>query len=82
MLAKKTSKNQLTLPKEVVKSFPDTEYFDVSVKDRKIILMPVKITLADAAIEGIRDKLKKLGITKGDVAEAVKWARKKKRQSR
>jgi len=82
MFAKKTSKNQLTLPKEVVKSFPDAEYFDVSVKDRKIILMPVRITPADAALEGIRDKLKKLGITEGDVAEAVKWARKKKRQSR
>lgn len=82
MLAKKTSKNQITLPKEIVKSFPDTEYFDVSIKDSKIILMPVKITPADAAIEGIRDKLKKLGITKGDVGEAVKWARKKKRQSR
>jgi hypothetical protein len=27
MLAKKTSKNQLTLPKEIVKAFPDTEYF-------------------------------------------------------
>ena len=82
MLAKKTSKNQLTLPKEVVKSFPDVEYFDVSVKDRKIILMPVKITPADAALEGIRDKLKKLGITEDVVDEAVKWARKKKRQSR
>ena len=82
MLAKKTSKNQLTLPKEVVKSFPDAEYFDVSVKDRKIILMPVRITPADAALEGIRDKLKKLGIAEGVVDEAVKWARKKKRQSR
>lgn len=82
MLAKKTSKNQLTLPKEVVKSFPDAEYFDVSVKERKIILMPVRITPADAALEGIRDKLKKLGVTEGVVDEAVKWARKKKRQSR
>ncbi|MDP2682850.1 MAG: AbrB/MazE/SpoVT family DNA-binding domain-containing protein [Deltaproteobacteria bacterium] len=82
MLAKKTSKNQLTLPKEVVKSFPDAEYFDVSVKDRKIILMPVRITPADAALEGIRDKLEKLGVTEDIVDEAVKWARKKKRQSR
>jgi len=82
MLAKKTSKNQLTLPKEVVKEFPDTDYFDVMVKERKIILMPVRITHADAALEGIRDKLKKLGITEGVVDEAVKWARKKKRQSR
>ncbi len=79
MLAKKTSKNQLTLPKEVAKSFPDTEYFDVSVKDRKIILMPVKITPADKTLDSVRDKLKKLGVTETDVTEAVAWARKKKR---
>ncbi len=35
MLAKKTSKNQLTLPKEIVKAFPDAEYFDVSVKEQE-----------------------------------------------
>lgn len=80
MLAKKTSKNQLTLPKEIVKSFPDAEYFDVSVEDRKIILMPVRITHADATLEGVRDKLERLGITEADVTGAVKWARKKKRQ--
>jgi len=79
MLAKKTSKNQLTLPKEIVKAFPDTEYFDVSVKDRRIVLMPVKITPADMTLEGIRDKMAKLGVTAGGVAEAVKWARKRKR---
>jgi len=78
MLAKKTSKNQLTLPKEVVKEFPDTEYFDVTVRERKIILMPVKITHADITLEGVRDKLKKLGVTESDVTEAVNWARKKK----
>jgi hypothetical protein len=81
MLAKKTSKNQLTLPKEIVKAFPDTEYFDVSVKDKKIVLMPVKITPADFTLEDIRDKMAKLGINEGDVAEAVRWARKKKGQS-
>ncbi|MDI6800817.1 MAG: hypothetical protein QMD01_01975 [Thermodesulfovibrionales bacterium] len=61
MLAKKTSKNQLTLPKEIVKAFPDTKYFDISVKDMKIILQPVKITPADMTLEGIRDKMEKLG---------------------
>ncbi len=78
MLAKKTSKNQLTLPKEIVKSFPDTEYFDVSVKDRKIVLLPVKITPVDATLEGIREKMQRLGITRKDVSAAVKWARKRK----
>jgi hypothetical protein len=80
MLAKKTSKNQLTLPKEIVREFPDTEYFDVAVKERQIILVPVKITHADLTLEGVREKLKKLGVTQSDVAEAVKWARKRKRQ--
>jgi len=79
MIAKKTSKNQLTLPKEIVKSFPDTDYFDVSVKDRKIILMPVRITPDDMTLESIRSKIEKLGIKEKDVAGAVAWARKKKR---
>lgn len=77
MLAKKTSKNQLTLPKEIVKSFPDIEYFDVSVRDRKIVLMPVKITPVNVTLENIRSKMEKLGIAEKDVADAVKWARKK-----
>jgi hypothetical protein len=78
MLAKKTSKNQLTLPKEIVKSFSNVEYFDVSVEDRKIILIPVKITHENMTLERVREKLKKLGITEKDVTEAVRWARKKK----
>ncbi len=32
MLAKITSKNQLTLPKAIVKEFPGTDYFDVQAK--------------------------------------------------
>ncbi|OHC11717.1 MAG: AbrB family transcriptional regulator [Planctomycetes bacterium RIFOXYB12_FULL_42_10] len=80
MIAKKTSKNQLTLPKEIVKSFPDIEYFDVTVKDRKIVLKPVKITPVNETLEGVRDKIEKLGITGKDVSEAVKWVRGRKRQ--
>lgn len=78
MLAKKTSKNQLTLPKEIVKAFPDTTYFDVSLKDKKIVLIPVRITPVGASLEGIRDKMEKLGITEKDITDAVRWARKRK----
>ena len=78
MLAKKTSKNQLTLPKEIVASFPDVEYFDVSVKERKITLTPVRITPVDQNLEAIRDKMDKLGITTDDITESVIWARKRK----
>ncbi len=79
MLAKKTSKNQITLPKEIVKEFPDIEYFNVHVKDRTIVLTPVSVTFETNILEGIRDKMEKLGITKKDVDEAMKWARRKTR---
>lgn len=78
MLAKKTSKNQLTLPRDIVKAFPDTEYFDVSVEKNRILLVPVKITRADASLEQIREKMKTLGISDNDVHDAVRWARKRK----
>jgi hypothetical protein len=77
MLAKKTSKNQLTLPKEAVNAFPGVDYFDVKVKDNKIFLVPVKITPLGSTLERIRGKIKKCGITEKDVDNAVKWARKR-----
>lgn len=78
MLCKKTSKNQLTLPKEIVRSFPETDYFDISVKGSQIVLVPVRITKTDATLEGVRDKMAKLGIKQSDVSEAIRWARRKK----
>jgi hypothetical protein len=79
MLAKKTSKNQLTLPKEVVKEFPGVDYFDAKVRGREIVLTPVKITPMDTSIELVREKMVRLGIAETDVSDAVKWARKRKR---
>ena len=78
MLTKKTSKNQLTLPKEIVKEFPDIRYFEAVVADRKIVLTPVKMKPVDANLSPIRAKMEKLGVTPADVTEAVKWARKRK----
>ena len=72
-MAKLTSKNQLTLPKDVVGKFPDTEYFDVSTKGGRIILTPLRISKADA----VREKLAKLGVTREDVGDAVSWARRR-----
>ncbi len=75
MLAKKTSKNQLTLPKEIVGNFPGVDLFDAVVENHRIVLTPVKVTPLDASLDGIRDKIRKLGIDENDVNEAVKWAR-------
>jgi hypothetical protein len=77
MLAKKTSKNQLTLPKKIVKEFPDIEYFEVRLKGRTIVLTPARITPETDILEGISDKMERLGITEKDVDEAIKWARRK-----
>lgn len=78
MLAKKTSKNQLTLPKEIADKFPGVDLFDATVKNNQIVLMPVKITPISYSQENIREKMAKLGINEKDVTDAVKWARKKK----
>lgn len=71
MLAKITSKNQLTLPKAVVAAVGATEYFDVEVHQGQIVLTPVRIQRGDA----VRAKLAQLGLTDADVANAVSWAR-------
>jgi len=71
MLAKKTSKNQLTLPKAVTDVVGTTEYFDVETRDGQIILTPVRIQRADA----VRAKLAALDLREQDIADAVAWAR-------
>jgi hypothetical protein len=72
MLAKKTSKNQITLPKTVITRFTGVEYFDVSTDGESIILRPLQRSRAGEA----RDRLAQLGIDEQDVADAVAWARK------
>jgi len=71
MLAKLTSKNQLTLPKSVTQAVGEAEYFDVQARDGQIILTPVRIQRGDA----VRAKLAELDITQGDLDDAVAWAR-------
>ena len=72
-LAKKTSKNQITLPKKVVDRFPDVEYFDVRCENGTIVLHPVKWDQADR----VREKLEGLGISDEDIRDAIEWARKR-----
>jgi hypothetical protein len=76
MLAKRTSKNQLTLPKAVVAAVGEAEYFDVEVDNGRVVLTPVRIQRAGA----VRAKLAELGITEDDVGEAVDWARQAERK--
>ena len=71
MLAKLTSRNQLTLPQAVASAFQGTEYFDVTNENGRIVLTPVHLNRAAA----VRKKLADLGLSEADVAEAVAWAR-------
>lgn len=71
MLAKLTSKNQLTLPKAVTQAVGPAEYFEVEAREGQIVLTPVRIQRGDA----VRAKLAELAISPADVADAVAWAR-------
>lgn len=71
MLAKLTSKNQLTLPKSVVESLGTPEYFEVELRGGQVLLTPVRIQRGDA----VRAKLQALGLAGDDIADAVRWAR-------
>jgi bifunctional DNA-binding transcriptional regulator/antitoxin component of YhaV-PrlF toxin-antitoxin module len=75
MLAKLTSKNQLTLPKQALEAVGVASHFRVEVEDGRIVLTPERLGAADA----VRRKLEELGITEADVADAVAWARQRRR---
>ena len=76
MLTKRTSKNQITLPKEIADKFPDTLYFDVVLDKDQILLRPVQIVISQSSLSKVRLKVKKLGITEKDINEAIAWSRK------
>ena len=77
MLAKKTSKNQITLPKAIVLQLPNVEYFEVSLRDGDVILRPVTVTPPGERLRDVRAKIKGLGLTEKDVEKAIRWARRR-----
>ena len=75
MLAKMTSKNQITIPKKIMDQMPSVKYFEVELKDGKIELKPLRVYETD--LDKIRSKMKNLGLKPNSVREAVEWARSK-----
>ena len=77
MLAKLTSKNQITLPKAIISAFEGTDYFDVTEENGCIVLAPVRVTparpvsLADA--EALIEKMKQLQVPM-DTTDPEVWA--------
>ena len=71
MLAKVTSKNQLTLPKSITAAVGTPEYFEVEARNGQIVLTPVRIQRGDA----VRAKLAELSLNAQDIDDAVALAR-------
>ena len=75
MLAKITSKNQITIPKKIIEKIPDVKHFDIEFKNGVVILKPIKFF--DTNLDQIRTKIKRLGLKEASVAEAIEWAKSK-----
>ena len=75
MLAKMTSKNQITIPKKIMDQMPGVKYFEVGLIDDRIELKPLRVYETD--LEKIRSKMKNLGLKPDSVREAVEWAKSK-----
>jgi hypothetical protein len=75
MLAKLTSKNQLTLPKQAIDAIGAVSHFRVEVDGDRLVLTPERLGAADA----VRLKLEELGIKEADIADAVAWSRARRR---
>ena len=71
VVAKRTSKNQLTLPKAVVEQTGQADYYAVTCANGCIVLTP----LHPGGATAVRARLAELGISEADVADAVNWAR-------
>ena len=71
VVAKRTSKNQLTLPKAVVEKAGVADYYDVVCDSGRIVLTP----LHPGGAAAVRTRLAELGLNEVDVTEAVDWAR-------
>lgn len=75
MLAKITSKNQITLPKAIVKQLPEVEYFEVSLRKGEVVLRPVEVSVPGERLKAVRAKIRALGLTEKSVEQAIRWAR-------
>jgi bifunctional DNA-binding transcriptional regulator/antitoxin component of YhaV-PrlF toxin-antitoxin module len=75
MLAKLTSKNQITIPKKIMDQIPEARYFEVELREGAVILRPLRTY--STSLNAIRSKVKDLGLKPDSVREAIKWARSK-----
>ncbi len=77
LLLKKTTKNQVTLPRALLAKLASTDYFEAEVAGDTLVLRPVKVVeMVD--IDKVRDRLRRRRVKADEVEKAVSWARKNK----
>ena len=80
-LSKVSSKNQVTLPKEIMGRYPGISYFEIRDAGAEIVLAPVKTVPADRngkaqkTLAKVRQHFSERGLTEKEVDDAVAWAR-------
>ncbi len=66
MLAKKTSKNQVTLPPKALQDIPETDDFDITAQGVVLILRPATVDDPGSRLAVVRQNSKDLGIVPKD----------------
>jgi len=75
LLAKNTSKNRLTLPKEITNAIGPAEYFEIEIEGGRTILTPDRLLHAEA----LQAKPAEFDLNDEDIADAVAWTRESRR---
>jgi len=76
MFCKLTSKNQITLPKEILQGFQGKEYFNARVDQGRIILEPMIVRPVETSrLASIRNAVANSGIQETDIPDLVDEAR-------
>jgi hypothetical protein len=64
------SRHKINIPKKIVDQLPETDYFEVELKEGLVLLKPLQIYETD--LEKIRSKMKNLGLKTDSLREAIK----------
>ena len=72
MVTRLVDKREVQLPDVVLRDFKNVEFFEITSDGVRIVLTPVSTSRADL----LRQKLDQLDLSKQDIEDAVRWARK------
>ena len=70
------------LAEEDFEEIPDTDYFDVSLREGSVVPQPVTAAEHGSRLAAIRKKIHDLGIKSSDIGQAIQWARGRGRRRR